>query len=214
MLEGGRQLTIAAGDAQPLFLEGVRTALAGAPGIDRVITAPTAYELAGCLRNAHVDIAVVGVASTAQSEPWLAAVGSPDRVSELVVLIDALDGEALSAWVRVGARGIASRALAASELVAAVRGVAAGATYLGPDAQDIVLGEMRRAGASGLPILTRRELEVLRELADGKSTAAIGASLFLGHNTVKTHLHHVYEKLGVSNRAGAVREAMRRGLLT
>jgi two-component system nitrate/nitrite response regulator NarL len=214
MMQGGRQLTIAAADTQPLYLEGLRSALAGAPGIERVITLPTAYELAGCLRDAHVDVDVVGVAPTAPSEAWLAAVGSPDRVSELLVLIDVLDSETLSAWVRIGARGLASRAVAASELVAAVRGVAAGATYLGAHAQDIVLGEMRRLTALGQSILTRRELDVLRELADGKSTAAIGASLFLGHNTVKTHLQHVYEKVGVSNRAGAVREAMRRGLLT
>lgn len=214
MPQGDRRLTIVAADAEPLFLEGIRSALAGAPGVDRVIAVSTALELAGHLRDAAVDAAVVGVAPTARVEAWLAAVASPDRVSELLVLIDTLDSGSLSAWVRVGARGLASRAVAAAELVAAVRGVAAGATYLGAHAQHLVLGEMRRLTASGQPILTRRELDVLRELAEGKSTAAIGASLFLGHNTVKTHLHHVYEKLGVSNRAGAVREAMRRGLLT
>jgi DNA-binding NarL/FixJ family response regulator len=175
MTQGRRRLTIVAADGEPLFLDGVRSALTGAAGIERVITVTTAYELAGCLQDPLIDVAVVGIAPTASSQSWLAAVGSPDRMGELLVLIDALDGAALSAWVRVGARGLAPRAVAAPELVAAVRGVAAGTTYLGAHVQDIVLGEMRRLTAAGQPMLTRRELDVLRELADGKSTAAIGA---------------------------------------
>ena len=63
------------------------------------------------------------------------------------------------------------------------------------------------------PVLTPREHEILKCIAEGKSAPAIGTELYLSTATVKTHLAHLYEKLGVSDRAAAVAEAMRRGLL-
>jgi two-component system nitrate/nitrite response regulator NarL len=62
-------------------------------------------------------------------------------------------------------------------------------------------------------VLTERETEVLGLLAEGKSAPEIGRELFLATSTVKSHLGHLYEKLGVSDRAAAVAEAMRRGLI-
>ena len=61
--------------------------------------------------------------------------------------------------------------------------------------------------------LTRREAEVLRLLAEGRTAGRIGEELHLSEATVKTHLHNLYEKLGVSDRAAAVATAMRWGLL-
>jgi two-component system nitrate/nitrite response regulator NarL len=61
--------------------------------------------------------------------------------------------------------------------------------------------------------LTEREREVLTLAAEGLSASAIGGRLFLSGSTVKTHLAHLYDKLGVSDRAAAVAEAFRRGLL-
>ena len=62
--------------------------------------------------------------------------------------------------------------------------------------------------------MTPREIEVLRLTADGLSAPEIAERLFVGVTTVKTHLQHVYEKLDVSDRAAAVAQAHRRGLLT
>jgi two-component system, NarL family, nitrate/nitrite response regulator NarL len=62
-------------------------------------------------------------------------------------------------------------------------------------------------------VLTPRETEVLRLIADGLSAPDIGRRLYLSTATVKTHVSHLYEKLGVSDRAACVAEAMRRGLL-
>jgi two-component system nitrate/nitrite response regulator NarL len=63
------------------------------------------------------------------------------------------------------------------------------------------------------PALTDREREILNLIAGGKSLPEIAKELFLGVTTVKTHVQHVYEKLGVSDRAAAVAEAMRRHLI-
>jgi two-component system nitrate/nitrite response regulator NarL len=64
-----------------------------------------------------------------------------------------------------------------------------------------------------VPTLTRREREILEMLGDGLTAREIAERLVLGTATVKTHLHHLYEKLGVTDRAAAVAVAMRRGLL-
>ena len=63
------------------------------------------------------------------------------------------------------------------------------------------------------PALTPREQEILHLIAASKSLPQIAKELYLGLTTVKTHVQHLYEKLGVSDRAAAVASAMRRGLI-
>jgi two-component system nitrate/nitrite response regulator NarL len=207
MLDGGGVKVVVA-DPQPLFRDGISAAVCGASSLELVSATSDAGALEICLTEERPEIVVVGLPHGVEPDPWLKAIRSPDGVTEVVILLDTVDEEILATWVRLGARGIGSRTIAPVELVAAILGVAGGATYLGAAAQELVLSRIR-----GSVLLTAREQQVLAHLAEGKSTAAIGAALFLGPNTVKTHLHHVYEKLGVSNRAGAVREGMRRGLV-
>ena len=63
------------------------------------------------------------------------------------------------------------------------------------------------------PALTERERQILKAIAEGKNLPQIASELYLGVTTVKTHVQHLYEKLGVSDRAAAVAEAMRRGVI-
>ena len=80
--------------------------------------------------------------------------------------------------------------------------------------QSGLFDELRgRAHDGERPVLTPREHEILALMADGLSAPAIGRQLYLATATVKSHQARVYEKLGVSDRAAAVAEAMRRGLL-
>jgi two-component system nitrate/nitrite response regulator NarL len=73
--------------------------------------------------------------------------------------------------------------------------------------------QIRLRGASAGVVLSERERQVLRGFARGLSIPELAAELFLGASTVKTHTQRLYEKLGVSDRAAAVAEGMRRGLL-
>jgi two-component system, NarL family, nitrate/nitrite response regulator NarL len=91
--------------------------------------------------------------------------------------------------------------------------VARGRTVLSPEPQAGVAREIRLRGASDRAAMTARERETLTLIAEGLSAPQIGRVLHLSTATVKTHLRHIYEKLGVSERAAAVAEAMRRGLL-
>ncbi|MBQ6642799.1 MAG: response regulator transcription factor, partial [Saccharopolyspora sp.] len=95
------------------------------------------------------------------------------------------------------------------ELTAAVRAAAAGRSALAPTVADRLVHRMRRPGTS----LSRCELDVLQLLADGLSNAEISRRLYLSQATVKTHLVHIYDKLGVESRTAALAAAQARGLI-
>lgn len=184
------------------------------------------------------DVEVVGQASDGRAAVTVALAERPD-----VVLMDlrmpVLDGDAATAeilaadpGVRVlilttyesddqilaaieaGATGYLLKAAPESEILAGVRATARGETALAPSAAAALV---RRATgtlpAAAGPSLTPRELDVLRLVAQGNSNPAIGRALFLSEATVKTHLGHVFEKLGVNDRTRAVTRAMELQLL-
>jgi DNA-binding NarL/FixJ family response regulator len=118
------------------------------------------------------------------------------------------DQEILAA-IEAGATGYLLKDAPTDELTAAIRAAAAGQVALGPTVQRRLLGRMRAPGVA----LSLRELEVLGLVAQGCSNDDVARRLFLSTATVKSHLVHVYEKLGVDSRTAAVAEARRRGLL-
>lgn len=111
--------------------------------------------------------------------------------------------------LEAGARGYVLKAGAPEALFQAVRDAAGGGLGLAQEVIGALVGRV----VSPPPELTEREREVVRLMADGNSNRAIAESLYLSEATVKTHLVRIYRKLGVDNRAAAVSEAVRRGLL-
>ena len=91
--------------------------------------------------------------------------------------------------------------------------VAAGQSIVAPELQSGVVREIHLRHGDRGPLLTAREREVLRFIADGHSTGEIASALHLSPTTIKTHLGHAYGKLGVSDRAAAVAAGMRLRLL-
>ena len=118
------------------------------------------------------------------------------------------DADILEA-VEAGATGYLLKDAPTAELTAAIRAAAAGDVALGPAVQQRLLSRVRAPATA----LSRRELEVLGLVAQGRSNDDVARALFLSRATVKSHLVHVYEKLGVDSRTAAVAEARRRGLL-
>jgi len=110
-----------------------------------------------------------------------------------------------------GATGYLLKDAPRSELFRAVRAAARGEAVLSPSVATRLLGQVR---APAQDELSRRELEVLELVARGSTNREAAARLFISEATVKTHLLHVYAKLGVNDRAAAVAEAFDRGLLT
>lgn len=111
--------------------------------------------------------------------------------------------------MEAGARGYVLKAGPPEELFRAVRAAATGGMGLAPEAAERLVGQV----VDPRPGLSHREIQVVRLLAQGLSNRAVGAALFLTEATVKTHLVRIDRKLDTENRAGAVSEAVRRGLL-
>ena len=108
-----------------------------------------------------------------------------------------------------GARGYVLKAGPPEALFRAMRTAADGGTGIAQEAVGLLVDEVIKPAA----VLSDREIEVVRLLARGRSNRDIAADLFLSEATVKTHLVRIYRKLSAGNRAGAVSEALRRGLL-
>ncbi|KTR43037.1 LuxR family transcriptional regulator [Curtobacterium oceanosedimentum] len=121
------------------------------------------------------------------------------------------DDQILAA-IEAGASGYLLKAAPASEILAGLRATARGETALAPSAVAALVRRTTAKAPVG-PALSPRELEVLRLVAQGNSNPAIGRTLFVSETTVKTHLGHVFEKLGVNDRTRAVTRAMELGIL-
>jgi two-component system nitrate/nitrite response regulator NarL len=116
--------------------------------------------------------------------------------------------------VKLGVAGFLTKAATLAQICDTIAAVARGETVLAPEVQSGLVAELRnRNDHASRPVLSERELQVLRLVAEGLSGPQIGAQLFISASTVKTHVRSALEKLGVSDRAAAVAEAMRRGLL-
>ncbi|PRB09574.1 response regulator transcription factor [Microbacterium sp. MYb62] len=129
-----------------------------------------------------------------------------------VLILTTFDSESdVLPAIEAGAIGYLLKDARPEELMRAVRAAARGESVLAPSATQHLMGQIRKPGAGSL---TDREKEVLQLVANGSSNREAAAVLFIGEASIKTHLQHIYDKLGVRDRASAVAEGYRRRLLT
>jgi len=142
------------------------------------------------------------------------AKGLPLRV---IALTASIDEARMMGVLRAGAAGYVRKDAEPETLLAAVRAVAAGRTYIDPTvSRHLVSSRFKTTGPSDPAVddLTPRELDVLRHLVLGRSNREIAAALDIGDETVKTHVGRVLAKLQVENRAQAIVQALKQGLVT
>jgi two-component system NarL family response regulator len=125
----------------------------------------------------------------------------------LIVLTTYDRDDEISQALKAGAKAYVLKDIAADELVDCIRKVLAGKTYIAPAAAAKLAEGVTRVH------VTPREMATLRLLADGKSNKEIANALDISERTVKTHLAHLFEKLGVTSRTEAIKVATRRGLV-
>ena len=121
--------------------------------------------------------------------------------------------EDLIGAIRAGANGYLLKNAEPESLRQTIKQVVAGNSVLAPEITEQVFRLVRSGKFDPLNLLTDREVEVLRFLSRGLTTAQTGSEMFISENTVKTHIRHILEKLDVSNRAEAVARATQLGLL-
>jgi len=130
-----------------------------------------------------------------------------DPQARVIVLTTYDTDEEISRALKAGAKAYVLKDIAANELVRCIRDVLGGKTYLAPAAAAKLAEGVTRVQ------LTPREMATLRLMSDGKSNKEIAGRLDISERTVKTHLGHLFEKLGVTSRTEAIRVATRRGLV-
>ena len=201
-------------DDHPVFREGMVRALQSSEGAEVVAEAGDGRTALAAIETEHPDVALLDYRLPELDGIDVVRAVIRDRLPTRVLMLSAHDDSSIVfEALQAGASGYLLKEASRDEIVEAVFAVARGEAVLPPELAAGLVGEIRLRSPSETPALTEREREILRLVAEGKSFAEIGESLFIGVTTVKTHLQHVYDKLGVSDRAAAVAEAMRRHLI-
>ncbi len=199
-------------DDHGVVRQGLRMYLGSNPDFEIVGEARNGREAVDLARQLNPDVILMdllmpgmdGIAATTEIRREL-----PDV--EVIALTSVLEDAAVSQAVRAGAIGYLLKDAESEELLSAIRAAAAGRVYLTPAALSRLMRDVH-APQHILEPLTPRELDVLRLLADGKSNREIGSALNITGQTVKSHVSHVLDKLGVTSRTQAALYAIDSGL--
>jgi DNA-binding NarL/FixJ family response regulator len=200
-------------DDHPIVRAGIVALLSEADGIEVVDAVPDG-EAAVAAAVAHrpdvvlMDLRMPGIDGTAATGRITAAL--PE--TRVVVLTTYESDDAILDAITAGASGYLLKAAPEAEILAGVRSVASGGTVMAPAIATALARGIRQQQSA--PRLSDREREVLGLVAEGLSNPDIGRRLHVSEATVKTHLLHVFEKLGVGDRTRAVTRAMELGLLS
>jgi two-component system, NarL family, nitrate/nitrite response regulator NarL len=216
MSERPRRVRVLVADDHPLYREGIVRAVKDRPDLELVGEASDGREALDRIKELAPDVAVLDIRMPELEGTQVLTALRRDGVGTEVLFLSAfMESELAYKTVAEGARGYLSKEASRQEICDSIVTVARGGTALAPEVQAGLAEEIqvRERSGGGRPSLTAREDEVLRLIAQGKSAPGIAEELHLSTPTVKTHLHTLYEKLGVSDRAAAVAEAMRRGLI-
>jgi len=201
-------------DDHPIFREGIVRAVKDRPDLELVGEAGDGRGALEQIKLLEPDVAVLDIRMPGlEGTQVLTALKRDGNPTEVLFLSAFMESELAYLTVAEGARGYPKES-SRQEICEAILSVSRGDTALAPEVQAALAQEIRhRERVHGRPELTPRESEVLQLIAEGLSAPDIARQIHLSPTTVKTHLGTLYEKLGVSDRAAAVAEGMRRGLL-
>jgi len=209
-----KRVTVLVADDHPLYREGVVRALSASGQVEVVGEAADGRAALTEIADQQPDVAVVDYRLPELDGVAVTNAVVRDRLPTRVLLVSAFtDSGIVYQALETGAAGFVSKEARREQIVDAVLACARGENVVPPDIAAGLVSEIRLRRQDDRPALTQREHEILRSIAAGKSLPEIAGDLYLGLTTVKTHVQHLYEKLGVSDRAAAVASAMRRGLI-
>jgi two-component system, NarL family, nitrate/nitrite response regulator NarL len=208
------KVRVVVGDDHPLFREGVVRALSSSGSVTVVGEADDGTAALALIKEHRPEVALLDYRMPGMDGGQVAAAVLSQELPTRVLLLSAHDESAIVYQaLQQGAAGFLLKDSTRAEIVKAVLDCAQGHDVVAPALVGGLTAEIRHRAAPRAPVLSAREREVLNLIARGQSIPSIAGELYVAPSTVKTHVQRLYEKLGVSDRASAVAEAMRQGLL-
>lgn len=199
-------------DDHPVLRAGLRALLTGQPDLHVVGEADGLSRALRVVTEEHPEVVLMdlslGTAGPGGAEATVALRALPEPPEVLVLTTYDTESDILRA-LEAGARGYLLKDAPPEELFAGIRATARGETVLAPS----VAATLVRRATPGAITITEREVEVLELLARGLGNKELARELFVSEATVKSHLSHIYAKLGVDTRAGAVAAAIERRII-
>ncbi|MEU9134026.1 response regulator transcription factor [Kitasatospora sp. NPDC048540] len=206
--------TVLLADDHPLYREGLRRALGQTDRFEVVAEAGTGREALDAIKEHEPVVAVIDLTMPDLDGIAVVHAVARDGLPTRVLLLTAHDdSDLLYRAIQEGAAGYVIKDAPRDKIIQAIAQVARGQTVIPEELAGALAGEIRSRTDSDAPLLSDREREVLQLFSEGMSIPDVANQLFLAPSTVKSHTQRLYNKLGVSDRAAAVAEAMRRGLL-
>ncbi|WP_319447331.1 MULTISPECIES: response regulator transcription factor [unclassified Mycobacterium] len=214
MSSSDRRVRVVVGDDHPVYRDGVVRALDASDRTQVVAAVGDGHAALEAIREHGPDVALLDYKMPGLDGIAVAHAVTRDRLPTRVLLLSATtDGHLVYRAIQDGAAGYLSKEADRDEIVSAVVACARGEDVLPPELVTSLTAQVRQHAQAPAPMLSDREREILRMIADGKSVPDIAKELYIAQTTVKTHIRRLYEKLGVSDRGAAVASAMRSHLL-
>jgi DNA-binding NarL/FixJ family response regulator len=211
---GDAAITLLIVDDHPVVRDGLRGMFESAPGFRVLGEASNGVEALSLAAALDPDVILMDLRMPGGGgvDAIRALTRTGARAEVLVLTTYDTDSDTLPA-IEAGATGYLLKDAPREELFTAVRAAAQGRTVLSPAVASRLVSAVRTPKTPGNEPLSAREREVLALVAKGTSNREIARELFISEATVKTHLTHLYAKLGVNDRAAAVAVAYDRGIL-
>jgi two-component system, NarL family, nitrate/nitrite response regulator NarL len=209
-----KRVRVLVADDHPLYREGVVRALSASGQVEVVAEAEDGRSALAKMQELLPDVALIDYRLPGLDGVAVTNVVVREGLPVRVLLVSAFtDSGVVYKALETGAAGFLSKEARREQIVDAVLACSRGEHIVPPDVAAGLVSEIRLRKQDDRPALTKREQEILHLIAAGKRLPEIAEQLYLGLTTVKTHVQHLYEKLGVSDRAAAVATGMRLGLI-
>lgn len=209
-----KRISVYVADDHPIYREGLVGAIKARADLELVGEAENGRDALEEIKELQPNVAVLDLAMPGLTGfEVLNAIRRDEVPTQVVVLSASAESESVFRALAEGAVAYVPKDSGRTEVCDAIAAAGRGEVVLSAGIQGGLVDEIRNRGKVERPALTAREQEVLRLTAEGLSAPEIGFRLHIAAATVKTHMGSAYEKLGVSDRAAAVAEAMRQGLL-
>jgi two-component system nitrate/nitrite response regulator NarL len=207
-------LRVLIADDHPLFRDGLARRIQERPELTLIGEAGNGHDAISLIGALTPDVAVLDLKMPRLNGIQVCARASTDVPStKLMVLSAYVNSDLVFKAIAAGARAFLSKYTSRDDLIGAIVAVGKGEVVIPGPLHPGLAEQIRARGAARAPALSLRELEVLKWISVGASAPEIGRKLHLSAGTIKTHMQHLYDKLGVGDRAAAVAVAMRQGII-